>query len=167
MLVTHPFTPCHARVGGDPLNPPSTSHNSPRELWLVLGGFWSLVAQRSHLRLRVEFAFPTQSKVQHSAIVADSIVAARRRRALPSLQDISTASLPTIPGAVEACGLGDCSRDPLFQVSCEIAFSQPGVAGASHSSQRLRQTRPHASAAIRTSNHWDQPPGVAVGGKDD
>ena len=58
-----------------------------------------------------------------------SVVAARRRRALLSPQDISTTSLLTIPGAVEAHGLGDCLRDPLFQVSFEIAISQPGVAG--------------------------------------
>ena len=49
---------------------------------------------------------------------------------------------PTIPGAVEACGLGDCSRDPLFQVSCKIAISQPGVAGPptapSGSGERVR-----------------------------
>ena len=58
-----------------------------------------------------------------------SVVATRRRRALLSPQDISTTSLLTIPGAVEAHGLGDCSRDPLFQVSFEIVISQPGVAG--------------------------------------
>ena len=71
-----------------------------------------------------------------------SVVAARRRRALLSPQDISTTSLLTIPGAVEAHGLGDCSRDPLFQVSFEIAISQPGVAGPptapSGSGERVR-----------------------------
>ena len=100
-------------------------------------------------------------------IVAGSVVAARRHHALPSPQDISTTSLLTIPGAVEARGLGDCSRDPLFQGRCEIAILQPEVDGPSHSTWRPNRTRPHASAAIRTGAHWDQPPGVAVGGKDD
>ena len=71
-----------------------------------------------------------------------SVVAARRRRALLSPQDISTTSLLTIPGAVEAHGLMDCSRNPLFQVSFEIANSQQGVAGPPKapggSSERVR-----------------------------
>jgi len=46
VLVTHPFMAYLALAGGDPLIPPSTSHNSPRELWLVLGGIWSSAAQR-------------------------------------------------------------------------------------------------------------------------
>ena len=66
------------------------------------------------------------------------VVAARRRRALLIPQDISTASLPTIPGAVEARGLGDCSRDPLFQGRFEIAITQTEVDGPSHSTWRPR-----------------------------
>ena len=57
-------------------------------------------------------------------VVAGSFVAARRHHALLSPQDISAASLLTIPGAVEARGLGDCSRDPLFQGRCKIAILQ-------------------------------------------
>ena len=70
----------------------------------------------------------------------DSVVAAPSSAHSP--QDISTTALLTIPGAVEAHGLGDCSRDPLFQVSFEIAISQPGVAGPptapSGSGERVR-----------------------------
>ena len=96
-----------------------------------------------------------------------SVVAARRRRALLSPQDISTTSLLTIPGAVEAHGLGDCSRDPLFQVSCEIAISQQGVAGPptapSGSSERVR-----APPWLPVSGgYYNEPSGSAVGGRDD
>ena len=54
----------------------------------------------------------------------------------------TTSSLLTIPGAVEANGTGDCSRDPGFGERCEIAISQPGVAGPptapSGSGERVR-----------------------------
>ena len=72
------------------------------------------------------------------SVVAGSFVAARRHHALPSPQDISATSLLTILGAVEARGLGDCSRDPLFQGRCEIAISQTEVDGPSHSTWRPR-----------------------------
>ena len=75
-------------------------------------------------------------------IVADYVIAACRCYALPIPQGLPTSSLLTILGAVEARGLGDCSRDPLFQVSFEIANSQQGVAGPptapSGSSERVR-----------------------------
>ena len=48
-------------------------------------------------------------------IVTDSVVAARRRCALPEPQVIITTSLLTILGAVKAHGPGDCSRDPSFR----------------------------------------------------
>ena len=72
------------------------------------------------------------------SVVAGSFVAARRHHALPSPQDFSATSLLTILGAVEARGLGDCSRDPLFQGRCEIAISQTEVDGPSHSTWRPR-----------------------------
>ena len=89
------------------------------------------------------------------SVVAGSFVAARRHHALPSPQDISATSLLTIPGAVEAHGLRDCSRDPLFQVSFEIANSQQGVAGPptapSGSGERVR-----ASPWLPVSGgHWN------------
>ena len=125
--------PYLAITGGILLIPLSTGHNSPRELWLVLGGIWSSAAQWSHLRLIVAFAFPTQPKVQPSAIVADSIVAARRRRVLPSPQDISTTSLLTILVLWRRMGPGTDRAVPFSGERCQIANSQsvlPGPPGA-------------------------------------
>ena len=81
------------------------------------------------------------------ATVAASVAAARRRRALPSPQDISTTSLLTILGVVAAHGPGARSRGPIFCGTSKIAISQPVVAGHSRSTRRPRRTRPLAPAA--------------------
>ena len=83
----------------------------------------------------------------HPPIIAASVAAARRRRALPSPQDISTTSLLTILGVVATHGAGARSRDPVFDQRSEIAISRPEVAGPSGSTQRPRQTRPRAPVA--------------------
>ena len=138
-----------ALAGGDRLIPPSTSHNSPRELWLVLGGFWSSVAQRSHLRLRVEFFVPHSTESATFRYCRGF----HRRRTSPPCPPQPTRHQHSLPadhlgscGGVRSRGL--LTRSP-FPGELRNRDFAAGGRRASHSSQRLRRTRPRAPVAAR------------------
>ena len=80
----------------------------------------------------------------HSPIVTDSGVTTCRRCTPPGPHAITTTSLLTFLGAVEALGPGDCSRNPSFYERCEIAILQLEIVGPSHTQHPAAQANTSA-----------------------